>query len=116
MGYCRAVRVGAHVSVAGTAPIMPDGADPPPDSYGQTRRCFEIVQAALEEAGAGLGDVVRTRIYLTPEADFDEVGRAHGALFREIRPVNTTVIVHSLVDPRWLLEIEVDAVIAGNHG
>jgi enamine deaminase RidA (YjgF/YER057c/UK114 family) len=59
---------------------------------------------------------VRTRIYLTPEADFDEVGRAHGALFREIRPVNTTVIVHSLVDPRWLLEIEVDAVIAGNHG
>ena len=111
MGYCRAVRVGDLVVVAGTAPIMPGDADPPPDSYGQTHRCFEIIAAALEEAGAGLEHVVRTRIYLTPSANFDEVARAHADLFRDIRPVNTTVGIHSLVDPRWHLEIEVDAVV-----
>jgi enamine deaminase RidA (YjgF/YER057c/UK114 family) len=116
MGYCRAVRVGPHVHVAGTAPIMPGGADPPPDSYAQTRRCFEIIGAALDEAGAGLEHVVRTRIYLTPEADFAEVGRAHGEIFRDIRPVNTTVIIDSLVDPRWLLEIEADAFVQPNSG
>ena len=111
MGYCRAVRVGPHVHVAGTAPIMPGGGDPPTDSFGQARRCFEIIGAALEEAGAGFEHVVRTRIFLTPAADFDEVARAHGEIFRDIRPVNTTVIVHSLVDPRWLLEIEADAIV-----
>lgn len=110
-GYCRAVRVGNNVYVAGTAPAMPDGADPPPDSYGQARRCFEIVGAALSEAGATFADVVRTRMYITPEADFDEVGRAHGEIFRDIRPVNTTVIIAGLVDPRWHLEIDVDAVV-----
>jgi enamine deaminase RidA (YjgF/YER057c/UK114 family) len=111
MGYCRAVRVGDRVYVAGTAPIMPGDADPPADSYGQTRRCFEIIGAALEEAGASFDDVVRTRVFVTPKADFDEVARAHGEIFRDIRPVNTTVTIHSLVDPRWLLEIEVDAVV-----
>ena len=111
-GYCRAVRVGDHVYVAGTAPAMPDGADPPADSYGQARRCFEIIGAALAEAGAGFEHVVRTRIYLTPEADFHEVGRAHGEIFRDIRPVNTTVIIAALIDPRWHLEIDVDAVVA----
>ena len=116
MGYCRAVRVGHNVYLAGSAPIMPDGADPPADSYGQTRRCFEIVAAALEEAGGSLEDVVRTRVYLTPGADFDEMARAHGDLFGDIRPVNTTVIIHSLVDPRWLLEVDVDAVVGDGSG
>ena len=111
-GYCRAVRVGPHVYVAGTAPAMPDGADPPADSYGQALRCFEIIGAALAEAGAGFEHVVRTRMYLTPKADFDEVGRAHGEIFRDIRPVNTTVIVAALIDPRWHLEIDLDAVIS----
>ena len=111
MGYCRAVRVGRHVWVAGTAPIMPGDADPPADSYGQTRRCFEIIGKALEEAGGGFEHVVRTRIFLTPSGDFDEVARAHGEIFREIRPVNTTVGIAGLVDPRWHLEIEVDAVL-----
>jgi enamine deaminase RidA (YjgF/YER057c/UK114 family) len=111
MGYCRAVRVGRHVYVAGTAPIMPDDADPPADSYGQTRRCFEIIGKALEEAGGGFEHVVRTRIFLTPTADFDDVARAHGEIFRDIRPVNTTVSIAGLVDPRWHLEIEVDAVL-----
>ena len=110
-GYCRALRVGDHVYVAGTAPAMADGADPPADSYGQAMRCFEIIGAALEEAGSGFEDVVRTRVYITPGADFDEVGRAHGEIFREIRPVNTTVVIAGLVDPRWHLEIDVDAVV-----
>ena len=110
-GYCRAVRVGNNVYVAGTAPAMADGADPPTDSYGQARRCFEIIGAALSEAGATFADVVRTRMYITPEADFEEVGRAHGEIFRDIRPVNTTVIIAGLVDPRWHLEIDVDAVV-----
>jgi enamine deaminase RidA (YjgF/YER057c/UK114 family) len=110
-GYCRAVRVGNDVYVAGTAPAMPDNADPPADSYGQAQRCFEIIAAALAEAGSSFEDVVRTRIYITPVADFDEVGRAHGEVFREIRPVNTTVIIAGLIDPRWHLEIDVDAVV-----
>ncbi len=116
LGYCRAVRVGPHVFVAGTAPIMPGGADPPPDAYGQTRRCFEIIKAALEEAGSGLADVVRTRVYLTRLEDFDDFGRAHGEVFREIRPVNTTILAAGLVDPRWLVEIEAEAVVSAEHG
>ena len=110
-GYCRAVRVGDAIYVAGTAPQMPDGADPPADTYGQAKRCFEIIGAALAEAGASFEDVVRTRVFITPEADFGEVGRAHGEIFRDIRPVNTTVIIAGLVDPRWHLEIDVDAVV-----
>ncbi len=112
VGYSRAVRVGQHVHVAGSAPIMPDGAAPPADSYGQARRCLEIISLALAEAGAAVEDVVRTRVYLTPAADFDEVGRAHGEMFSDIRPANTTVVVAALVDPRWLVEIEADAVVA----
>jgi enamine deaminase RidA (YjgF/YER057c/UK114 family) len=112
MGYCRAVRVGEHVYVAGTAPSMPDDADPPEDSYGQTRRCLEIIGAALDQLGARFEHVVRTRIFVTPAADFDEVARAHAEIFGDVRPVNTTVTMHSLVDPRWLLEIEVDAVVS----
>jgi enamine deaminase RidA (YjgF/YER057c/UK114 family) len=111
LGYSRAVRVGDRVFVAGCAPTMPEDADPPPDSYGQTKRCIERIEQALADAGGSLADVVRTRGYLTPAADFDEYGRAHGDAFREIRPANTTVIVASLVDPRWLLEIEAEAVL-----
>ena len=112
VGYCRAVRVGGHVWVAGTAPIMPDGADPPPDAYGQAKRCLEIVAGALAEAGSSLADVVRTRAYLTKAGAFEGFSRAHGEAFSEIRPVNTTVVVAQLLDPRWLLEIEVDAVLS----
>ncbi len=112
MGYSRAVRVGDRVFVAGCAPIMGDGSDPPADSYGQAKRCLEIIEQALREAGGTLADVVRTRVYLTPDADFDEFGRAHGEAFSKIRPANTTVVVAALVDPRWLLEIEAEAVLA----
>jgi enamine deaminase RidA (YjgF/YER057c/UK114 family) len=113
VGYSRAVRVGPHVFIAGTAPIMPDGADPPPDSYGQAKRCFEIILAALEDAGARVDHVVRTRVFLTDAEHFEGVARAHGEVFSSIRPANAMIIVRGLVDPRWLVEIEVDAVVNG---
>jgi enamine deaminase RidA (YjgF/YER057c/UK114 family) len=111
VGYSRAVRVGDRVFVAGCAPMMPGGGDPPTDSYGQAKRCVERIEEALVSAGASLADVVRTRAYLTPAADFEDFGRAHGEAFRDIRPANTTVIVAALIDPRWLLEIEAEAVL-----
>jgi enamine deaminase RidA (YjgF/YER057c/UK114 family) len=113
VGFSRAVRVGEHVYVAGTAPVMPEGADPPEDAYSQARRCLEIIMAALQEAGASLEDVVRTRIYLVRAEDFEQVGRAHGELFGDIRPANTTVLAGGLLDSRWLVEIEAEAVVSG---
>ena len=112
-GYSRVVRVGQHAFVAGTAPIMPDDADPPSDAFGQTHRCLEIAITALAEAGASAADVVRTRIMLTRAKDFPEIARAHGEVFRDIRPVNTSYVVAALLDPRWLLEIELEAVVSG---
>jgi enamine deaminase RidA (YjgF/YER057c/UK114 family) len=110
MGYCRAVVVGDHVYVAGTAPIPSDGSAPPEGAYEQTQLCLEIIGEALGRAGASLTDVVRTRIFLADPVYFDEVARAHGEAFQEVRPVNTTVVT-SLMDPAWKLEIEVDAVL-----
>jgi enamine deaminase RidA (YjgF/YER057c/UK114 family) len=110
-GFSRAVRVGQQVFVAGTAPIMPDGANPPADAYGQTRRCLEIILAALAEAGAGPEHVVRTRVFATSGDYFDEVARAHGDVFTEIRPASTYVVVAGLLDPRWFVELEADAVV-----
>lgn len=115
LGFSRAVAVGPHVFVAGTAPIMPDGAEPPPDAYGQARRCLEIVMAALREAGAGAENVVRTRLYLTRREDFDEVARAHGELFADIRPANTTIVVSGFIDPRWLVEVEAEVLLPESH-
>jgi enamine deaminase RidA (YjgF/YER057c/UK114 family) len=110
IGYSRAVRVGRHVHVSGTAPVMPDGADPPPGAYAQARRCLEIILAALAEAGASAPDVVRTRLYLTDAKFLDEVGRAHAEVFGDVRPATTGVVV-GLLDPRWLVEIEADAFV-----
>jgi enamine deaminase RidA (YjgF/YER057c/UK114 family) len=115
VGFSRAVVVGPHVFVAGTAPIIPDGADPPGDAYGQARRCLEIVLTALREAGAGPQDVVRTRLYLTRRDDFDEVARAHGEVFADIRPANTTIVVSGFIDPRWLVEVEAEALLTEAH-
>ena len=111
-GYCRAVVLGSNVYVSGTAPNMPDGGDPPPDAYGQARRCLEIILGALAEAGARPEDVVRTRVYLVRVEDYDEVYRAHAEVFGDIRPANTGVVIAGLLDPRWLVEIEADAVLA----
>jgi enamine deaminase RidA (YjgF/YER057c/UK114 family) len=103
------------VWVSGTAPIMPGDADPPADAYGQTRRCIEILEGALREAGATLDDVVRTRIFVTSAELIDEVGRAHFEAFGAARPA-TTGIVTALLDPRWLVEIEADAYLGPDTG
>jgi enamine deaminase RidA (YjgF/YER057c/UK114 family) len=110
VGYSRAVRVGDRVYVSGTAPIMPDDADPPPGAYDQARVCLEKIERVLHEAGARMEDVVRTRIYVADPAHIDDVGRAHGEAFGDIRPATTGVAV-TLLDPRWLVEIEAEAVI-----
>lgn len=111
MGYSRAVRVDAHIFVAGTAPQWPDGTVDP-DITVQTRRVFEIVAEALDAAGGSLADVVRTRIYLVDLADFEAVQKVHGELFGDVRPACTGLVVAGLLDPRWKVEIEVDAVLA----
>ncbi len=110
IGFSRAVRAGDRVVVAGTAPVWPDGScDPDPEV--QARRCFEIILAAIREAGAVPSQVVRTRMYLTDVADWEAVGRAHGAVFGDARPAATMIVVKALLDPRWKVEIEAEAVI-----
>lgn len=112
IGFSRAVRIGNVIAVSGTAPIGPDrktvGTGNP---AAQARRCFEIIRAALEEAGASLSDVVRTRTFLTNIDDWEEVGAVHGEFFGDVRPTSTMVEVSRFIDPEWLVEIEADAVI-----
>jgi enamine deaminase RidA (YjgF/YER057c/UK114 family) len=110
VGYSRAVVAGDRVHVSGTAPIEPDGSPPPAEAYEQARLCLAIIAGALEQAGSSLAEVVRTRVYLTDAALWGEVARAHGEVFGEIRPANTTVVA-SLLDPAWKVEIEVEAVV-----
>lgn len=109
IGFSRAVRVGDRVMVSGTAPIWPDGSCPP-DAGVQARRCLEIVVQALQEAGVAARHVVRTRMYVTDRADIEAVTRAHQAMFGDVRPAATIVIVAGLVDPRWRVEIEAEAI------
>jgi enamine deaminase RidA (YjgF/YER057c/UK114 family) len=90
---------------------MPGEADPPTDPYAQAKRCLEIIVAALQEVGAGPEHVVRTRAYLTDVDDWKEVGRAHGEVFGDVRPASAMIVVSSLLDPRWRVEIEVDALV-----
>jgi enamine deaminase RidA (YjgF/YER057c/UK114 family) len=111
IGFSRAVADGRHVSVSGTAPLMADGGDPPADAYGQARRVLEIVVAALAQAGAGPEHVVRTRTYLTNAEDWEEVGRAHGEVFAGVRPASTMIVVSGFLDPRWVVEMEADALL-----
>ena len=101
---------GDRVFVSGTAPVMPGDADPPTDAYGQARRCLEIVGKALEDAGGAPADVVRTRIFVTDRELMDDVMRAHGEVFAETKPA-CTGIVTELIDPRWLVEVEVEAIL-----
>ena len=110
IGFSRAVRVGERVLVSGTAPIWPDGScDGDPEV--QARRCLEIVLAALAETGASREHVVRTRMFITDPAWAEAVGRAHGAVLGDVRPAATMVVVAALLDPRWKVEIEAEAVV-----
>src|SRR5438067_10314364 len=111
IGFSRAVRDGRHVVVAGTCAVMPDGQEPPRDAYGQAKRCLEIIVAALAEAGAEPEHVVRTRAYLLDARDWEAVGRAHGELFRDVRPASTMLVVSALLDSRWIVETEADALL-----
>jgi enamine deaminase RidA (YjgF/YER057c/UK114 family) len=109
IGFSRAVRAGERVLVAGTAPVWPDGScDPDPQT--QAARCLAIILGALAEAGAGPEHVVRTRVYATSADFFEEVARAHGEVFADIRPANAYIVVSGFVDPRWLVELEADAI------
>jgi enamine deaminase RidA (YjgF/YER057c/UK114 family) len=110
VGYSRAVVAGGLVYVSGTAPIPTEG-EPPEGAYAQARLCLEIVGGALAEAGASFEDVVRTRIFIVDGAEWEDVGRAHGEVFSQIRPASAMIVVKSLLDPRWRVEIEADAVL-----
>jgi enamine deaminase RidA (YjgF/YER057c/UK114 family) len=112
VGISRAVRAGALVTVSGTAPLGPDGKTVAPgDAGAQARRCLEIIAAALENAGASLRHVVRTRTLLTNIDDWQAVAAVHGEFFRDIRPANTIMQVVRFIEPEWLVEIEADAVL-----
>ena len=113
VGYSRAVRTGPFIAVTGCASVGPDGelvgeGDP----HAQAARCIEIIRDVLESAGASLGDVVRTRMFVTDIEQWEEIGRAHKEAFGDIMPATTMVEVSRLIDPRMLVEIEADAVVA----
>ena len=112
IGFSRAVRIGNAIAVAGTAPISFDGGtESEGDLYGQTRRCIEIMKAAIEQAGGTIEDVIRTRIMLKDISQWQEAARAHGEYFSEIRPACTFVEVSRFIDPLWLVEMEADCII-----
>ena len=110
-GYSRAVRVGDRIDVAGCAPIEADGSSTSGDAGVQAARCLAIIREALEALGGSPADVVRTRMYITDAADADLVGQAHGAVFGDIRPAATMLVVSALIRPEWKVEIEAEALI-----
>lgn len=111
-GFCRALRIGNSIAVAGTAPIGDDGKTVGiGDAEAQARRCFDIIGRSLEKLGASWSDVVRTRMMLKRIEDWQTVSRVHGEFFRQINPVATIVSVSGFLDPDWLVEIEADAIV-----
>ena len=111
IGFSRAVRVGSTIAVSGTAPVWSDGTVDP-DPAVQARRCWEIMLTALEELGGSVDDVIRTRQFIVDAADADAVGLVHGEVFGSVQPASTMVVVKELLDPRWKVEMELDAVLA----
>jgi enamine deaminase RidA (YjgF/YER057c/UK114 family) len=111
IGFSRAVRIGDRVLVSGTAPIWPDG-QVDPDPATQARRCLEIILDALHQAGAQASDVVRTRCFLTDLSYSEAVGRAHGEVFGQVMPASTMIVVAGLLDDRWKVEIEAEAIVS----
>ena len=112
IGFSRAVRMGERIAVSGTAPIAADGTTAHPgDMYAQTLRCLEIIREAIEKAGGGLKDVIRTRVYLKDAERWQDAASAHGKIFGEIRPACTFIEVKRLIDPDWLVEIEAECVV-----
>jgi isochorismate pyruvate lyase len=117
VGYCRALRAENHIYVTGTAPVAEGGGvHAPGDGYEQARRCWQIVARALEGLGAGLSSVVRTRMYVTDISRWRDYGRAHSEAFGDHPPATTMVEVKALIDPEMLIEVEADAVVAGEPG
>jgi len=113
VGYCRAVRVGPHIAVSGSAPVDDMGQlVGPNDPYLQAKRCIEIIAAALEEAGAGLEHVVRTRMFVTDISRWEEIARAHQEAFAEITPATSMVEISRLIGDGMLVEIEADAIVS----
>ena len=112
LGFCRAVRTGKHIVVAGTAPIEPDGSTTPGDAAAQMERCCAIVAKAIADLGGAVCDTVRTCIYLTDRADFEAVAKVHGRWFGEARPATTTLIVSGFIRPEWRVEIEAEVLEA----
>jgi enamine deaminase RidA (YjgF/YER057c/UK114 family) len=112
IGFSRAVRVGPHIAVSGTAPIAPGGGTAcPGDHYGQTLRCLEIIEQAINDAGGKREHVIRTRVFLKEMRGWEDAGRAHGEFFRDIRPASTMIQIVQAIDPSWLVEIEADAIV-----
>ena len=110
IGFSRAVRVGDRIAVSGTAPVWPDG-HVDPDPLVQPRRCWEIAVTALGELGGSVADVIRTRTYITDRAVEAAAGQAHGEHFAAVRPASTMVVVAGLLDERWVVEVELEAVL-----
>ena len=110
-GYSRAVRVGNRIDIAGCAPIEPDGTSTVGDAGVQAARCLAIIAEALAALGGAPAEVVRTRMYITDPADADLVGRAHGAMFGDIRPASTMLVIPALIRPEWKVEIEAEAIV-----
>ncbi|HEY5650993.1 MAG TPA: Rid family hydrolase [Acidimicrobiia bacterium] len=114
-GFCRAMRIGSRIVVAGTAPIPQDGSEPPPGAHDQMLLCGRIAVDAVVRLGGSVSDVVRTRMFIASSADSDEIGRAHREVFGETSPAATMVVVSALLDPAWNVEIEVEADITAGE-
>jgi len=111
-GFSRAVRIGDTIHLAGTAPVPEPGDDLRVGAYEQMLRCCEIAREAIEALGGSMADVVRTRMFITDPNDADDIGRAHKEIFGAAEPAATLVVVAALLDPEWLVEIEVEVVVS----